>query len=176
MAASKAKMSQKAIKNVWASKLYSSTLKDSAVTNSVVLYFTHTNLWIQQILSYLIPIRTCWNRGSQAHFSDEKTEVEPETSLVTLWSLGNWSLFFPAVLHSMPNLSSLTRDRMHSACSGSWIPNHWTTGEVPETGILSLDSSNTPTYSYPGVSKPSPPPTNFLGWVGFKVILQQKVF
>ena len=84
--------------------------------------------------------------------------------------------FFPAVLHSMSNLSSLTGDRVHSPCSGSWIPNHWTTWEVPETGVLSLYRSNTPTYSYPGISKPSPPPTNFLGWVGFKVILQQKVF
>ena len=104
MGVSKAKMSQKAIKNVWASKLYSSTLKDTAVTNPEVLYFTHTSLWIQQILSYLIPIRTCWSRYSQAHFSDEKTEVEPETSFVTLWSLGNWSLFFRPCCTACPIL------------------------------------------------------------------------
>lgn len=34
------------------------------------------------------------------------------------------------VLLTMWDLGSLTRDRTHVSCTGSWILNHWTTKEV----------------------------------------------
>ena len=34
----------------------------------------------------------------------------------------------------MWNLSSWSRDRTHVPCIGRWIPNHWTTREVPKNG------------------------------------------
>ena len=35
------------------------------------------------------------------------------------------------VAHGMWDLSSLTSDQTHIPCTGRWILNHWTTGEVP---------------------------------------------
>ena len=37
----------------------------------------------------------------------------------------------------MWDLSSLTRDWTLTPCIGRWIPNHWTTWEVPGVGIIS---------------------------------------
>ena len=44
--------------------------------------------------------------------------------------------FFLAALHSMWDLSSLTRGQIHTPCIGSTQFNHWTTREIPRSIFL----------------------------------------
>lgn len=46
--------------------------------------------------------------------------------------------FFLALLHSMWNLGSPTRDQTHSPCIGSTESYHWTAREAP-AGVIFLD-------------------------------------
>ena len=41
-----------------------------------------------------------------------------------------------AMPHGMWDLSSLTRDQMHTLCTGGMSSNHWTTSEVPVRELL----------------------------------------
>ena len=47
---------------------------------------------------------------------------------------------FLAALHSLWDLSSLTRDRTHTTAVKAWSPNHWTAREFPSTVFLFLAS------------------------------------
>ena len=48
------------------------------------------------------------------------------------------------LLCGMWGLSSSTRDQTHIPCIGRWILNHWTTREIPPSGILSFSPAHAP--------------------------------
>ena len=52
------------------------------------------------------------------------------------------------------DLSFLTRDRTRIPCTGRWIPNLWTTREVPRRGLLCSQSHTALCLSLSGASNP----------------------
>ena len=58
-------------------------------------------------------------------------------SVVVAYRLSNCCMQ-AKLLHSMWDLSSLTRDQTRVLCIGRWILNHWTTREVPGPRVLRL--------------------------------------
>ena len=99
--------------------------------------------WVMAALPRKVQEQNHWETRitSMAYFlisSQNSSYQSPSLHIFKFFGCSGSSMHRLKLPHSMWDLSSLTRDWTHVPCIGRWVPNHWTTREVPTHLFLLL--------------------------------------